>query len=257
MLVFGGSMRKLGGSRLGGSTRTLAGVALAAALLACGCGSKEDSSASAGPTTGAPAKSGAPAGGVAGGFGKAGGAPAGGTAAPAGDSFFAGPVPAGVTLKATKAFAIGPGILTFQGVEGWSGGKLPGWEYMAMTKDSQAMFRVATSTGVTAQMGCPEISSAAGMLPLKAKNLKESSTPVMRKVGKNGFVAREGTCSGDGPKGPVEIHFIDLARKDKDGVWHYAVIAGFPTNATPELRNEVMAWARSLEYSGESAYTMP
>lgn len=230
---------------------------IAAAILAGGCGSKEGGSGSGSPAaTGGPAASGAPAGGVAGGFGKAGGAPAGGGAA-SGESFFAGEVPASVKMKATKTFAIGPGILLLQGVEGWSGGQLPGYDYMAMTKDSQATFRVATSTGVTAQMGCAEIASAAGMLPLKAKNLKETTAPVMRRVGKNSFVAREGACSGDGPKGPVEIHFIDIARKDKDGVWHYAVLTGFPTTATPELRNEAMAWARSIQYSGESAYTMP
>lgn len=213
--------------------------------LAAGCGSKDGDAPAAGPTsTGAAA------------------APASASAAKpapaaAAESFFAGEVPAAVKLKPTKSFAMAPGILLISGIEGWTGGKLPGYDYMATNKDSTAVARVTTSAGVTSEMNCKEISTAAAMAPLRAKNLKEVTPAVLRKVGKNNFVAREGVCSADGPKGPLEIHFINILRKDKDGFWHYAVLVGFPKDASPELRNEAMAWARSLEYNGENGFKMP
>lgn len=226
--------------------RSLAGASAALSLvLAAGCGSKGEDPAPARPSnTGAVTAA-------------AGGFAAKPTPAAAGESFFAGDVPAGVTLKPTKSFAIAPGVLLISGIEGWSGGKLPGYDYMATNKDSTVVGRVTTSAGVTGEMGCKEISTAAAMAPLRAKNLQEVTPATLRKVGKNGFVAREGVCSADGPKGPVQIHFINILRKDKDGFWHYAVLVGFPKDASPVLRNEAMAWARSLEYNGENGFKMP
>ena len=174
-----------------------------------------------------------------------------------GESFFAGPVPAGVTMKATKTFAMGPGILMIQGVEGWSGGQLPGYDYMAMSKDSTAVVRVTTSTGVVGEMNCKELATAAAMAPLRAKNLRETTPAALRKVGKNQFVAREGVCAADGPKGPVQIHFINILRKDREGLWHYAVLAAFPQDAPQSLKDETKAWARSLEYNGQNGYSLP
>jgi hypothetical protein len=220
-----------------------------ALVIGCSSGGDEPGSGS-----GAPAPTGGAGTGAAGFSNKP--SPAG-AAAVAGDSFFAGEVPAAVKMKPTKSFAIGPGILLIQGVEGWTGGKLPGYDYMATNKDSTAVFRVTTSTGVTGQMGCKEIGTAAAMAPARAKNLKETSAPVMRRVGKNNFVAREGTCSADGPNGPVEIRFVNILRKDKDGLWHYAVLVSYPQGASQDVRNEAMAMARSLEYNGENGYTMP
>lgn len=185
--------------------------------------------------------------------GAAGPAPGAGSA----ESFFAGDVPAGVKMKATKTFAIEPGILFLQGVEGWSGGQLPGYDYMGMSKDQSAVVRIVTSTAVVSELTCGSLSSAAGMAPLKAKNVKESAPAVMRQVGKNKFVAREGTCTAEGPKGPVEIHFIDILRKNREDLWHYAAMAAFPPDASPELKNEAMAWARSLDYQGGNGYKMP
>lgn len=212
-----------------------------------GCGSSEGASGAQGTGTAAAPTAAA----------STGAAPTASATAAAAESFFAGEVPASVKMKPLKSFAIAPGVLLISGVEGWSGGKLPGYDYMAMSKDSQAVGRVSAATGVTGQLGCKEISTAAGMAPLRAKNLKESVPAVLRKVGKNGFVAREGQCTADGPKGPLQIHYINILRKDKDGYWHYSVVVGFPADASQDLRNEAMAWARSLEYNGESGYTLP
>lgn len=181
----------------------------------------------------------------------------GGANAASAESFFAGDVPAGVKMKAIKTFAIEPGILFLQGVEGWSGGQLPGYDYMGMSKDQSAVVRIVTSTAVVTELTCNSLSSAAAMAPLKAKNVKESAPTVMRQVGKNKFVAREGTCTADGQKGPVEIHFIDILRKNREEFWHYAAMAAFPADASPELKNEAMAWARSLDYQGGNGYKMP
>jgi hypothetical protein len=178
-------------------------------------------------------------------------------AAAAEDSFFAGGPPPGVTLKATKGFAIGPGVLTFAAPEGWSGGKLPGYDYMGMNKEGTAAVRVMASMGVVDTMKCKDIAVAAAMAPTRAKNLVDVGETTLRKVGKNEFVAREGQCSADGPKGPLVIHFIDIARKDKDGIWHYAALAALPKDAPPAMRSEALAWARSLEFNGESAYKLP
>jgi hypothetical protein len=186
-----------------------------------------------------------------------GAAPAAPAQAPAAESFFAGDVPASVKMKPIKTFAIEPGILFLQGVEGWSGGQLPGYDYMGMSKDQSAVVRVVTSTAVLAEMNCKDLASAAAMAPLKAKNVKESSPAVLRQVGKNKFVAREGVCTADGQRGPVEIHFIDIMRKNRDDFWHYAAMTAFPQDASPELKNEAMAWARSLDYQGGNGYKVP
>lgn len=175
----------------------------------------------------------------------------------AGDSFFAGDPPASVPMKATKTFAISSGVLMIQGVEGWSGGQLPGHDYMGMNKDGSVSARIATSTAMVNELNCKELSMPAAMAPLRAKNLKDSGPVTMRRVGKNKFVAREGACTAEGPKGPVEIRFLDILRKDNEGLWHYAAIVGYPKDASPEMKNEAMAWARSLEYNGQNGYTMP
>lgn len=218
-------------------------MALALTWIA-GCGSK-------GSGSGAPA-SGSGAAGTAAGQTTASAAPA-----PAADSFFAGDVPATVKMKATKTFAMDPGMLMIQGVEGWAGGQLPGYEYMSMSKDTTAMARVATSPGVAGSMGCKELETPAKMAPLRAKNLKEVVPAVLRKVGKNKFVAKEGMCTADGQKGPVDIHYLNILRSDHGNMWHYAVLVAFPKDAPQDLKNEAMAWARSLEYNGGNGYTMP
>jgi hypothetical protein len=218
------------------------------------CGDKTEGSGAPPTSTApaAPAKSGGAASGPYAQSGSKGPAPAS-----AEESFFSGPVPASVKMKPLKGFAIGPGVLLLTGVEGWSGGQLPGYEYMGMSKDQSAVVRVVTSVGVVGEMNCKEIASAAGMAPLRAKNLADVGTATMRKVGKNQFVAREGVCSADGQKGPLDIYFINIARKDNEGVWHYAVMAAVPKDAPPALRDEAKAWARSLEYTGQNAYKLP
>ncbi len=223
---------------------------LGALLLLAGCGSNEGASGSGGPTAPPPG----PGGTGASPFRAAG---PGGAAAPGGDSFFVGDVPASVKMKATKTFAMGPGMLLITGIEGWAGGQLPGYDYMSMNKEGTLVARVATSPGVTGEMNCKELVTPAAMAPLRAKNLKEIAPPVLRRVGKNKFVAREGACSADGPKGAVEIRFIDILRKDPEGMWHYAALVGYPKDASPEMKNEAMAWARSLEYNGVNGFTMP
>lgn len=222
--------------------------ALVSLILLAGCGSKEGSSGSGAPATPPAGSGGSPF--------KAAGTP-GGAPAAGGDSFFAGDAPASVKLKATKTFAMDPGILMIQGVEGWAGGQLPGYEYMSMNKEGTLMARVATSTGVTGEMGCKELGMPAAMAPLRAKNLKDNGPVVLRRVGKNKFVAREGACTADGPKGPVEIRFINILRKQNEGLWHYAAFVGYPKDASPDMKNEAMAWARSLEYNGVNGFTMP
>lgn len=224
-------------------------------LLAIGCGSKGSGEGSGAASTPPPVvKPSGNAVGTGAGFAAS---PGGGATAPAGSSFFSGDPPATVKMKPTKSSAMGQGILLIQGVEGWSGGLLPGNDYMTMSKDTTAMGRVATSTAMVDQMGCKEISTAAAMAPLKAKNLTETSPAALRKVGKNKFVAREGECAAEGPKGPLVIHFLNIARKEQEGIWHYAVIVGFPKDASADLKNEAMAWARSLEFNGQNGYTMP
>lgn len=222
-------------------------LSIAVALtLTAGCKPSADGSGSGAPGAAANATNGASS-----------AKPAGPAAAPASTSFFAGEAPPGVKMKPTKSFAMDPGILMIQGVEGWTGGQLPGYEHMAMSKDTTAVARVTTSSGVTGEMNCKDIAVAAAMAPLRAKNLKESAPAVLRQVGKNKFVAREGACTADGPKGPVEIHFLNILRKDKGSFWHYAVLVGYPPTAPQELKNEAMAWARSLEYNGQNGFTMP
>lgn len=180
-----------------------------------------------------------------------------GAAAAAGESFFAGDVPAGVKMKPNKTFAIDPGVLNIQNVDGWNGGQLPGYDYLGVSKDGSGVTRVATATGETGDTTCKGLATAAAMAPLKAKNLQDKGPVVLRAVGKNKFLAREGVCTADGAKGPVEIHFIDIARTTHEGTWHYAAMAAFPANVSPETRNEVMAWARSLEFTGKNGFTAP
>jgi hypothetical protein len=35
------------------------------------------------------------------------------------------------------------------------------------------------------------------------------------------------------------------------------VIVGYPKDATQDMKNEAMAWGRSLEYNGGNGFTMP
>jgi hypothetical protein len=175
----------------------------------------------------------------------------------AGDSFFAGDLPAGVKLKPNKTFAIDPGILNIQSVDGWNGGQLPGYDYLGVSKDSSGVVRVASATGANGDVSCKDLATPAAMAPLKAKNLKETGPAVLRPVGKNKFLAREGVCTADGPKGPLEIHFLDISRTTSEGNWHYAVLAAFPANASPEVRSEVMAWGRNLEFTGKNGFKSP
>lgn len=172
-------------------------------------------------------------------------------------SFFAGEVPASVKLKPIKAAAMDDNALVFRVVDGWSGGKLPGNDYMAMSKDQSAVFRLDTSSAVVAGLGCKEIASALAMAPAKIKDVTEVSAPKLAKVGANGFVAKEGRCAGEGPKGPVDIHFLDVNRKSGDDSWHYAILVSFPKDAPQELKDEVLVYARSLEFTGRNAYSMP
>ena len=179
-------------------------------------------------------------------------------AAPAaGDSFFAGDLPAGVKMKPNKTFAIDPGILNIQSVDGWNGGQLPGYDYLGVSKDSTGVVRVATATGATGDVSCKDLATPAAMAPLKAKNLQDKGPVVLRPVGKNKFLAREGVCTADGPKGAIEIHFLDISRTTSEGNWHYAVLAAFPAGASPEVRNEVMAWGRNLEFTGKNGFKTP
>lgn len=229
----------------------LVSVMALALALATGCNKTEGSAAPAGsaapngkgPAVASPTGSAKPA----------------AAAAPssAGESFFGGDVPAGVKMKVTKSFAMDPGILYLQGVDGWTGGQLPGYDYLGVSKDQSAVVRVATATGVLSDFSCKNLATPAAMAPLKAKNLQDSGKPELRQVGKNKFVALEGACTAEGPKGPIEVHYLDILRKNRDELWHYAVLAAFPANASPELRNEVKAWARSLEYNGGNGYKMP
>lgn len=146
-------------------------------------------------------------------------------------------------------------VLIFQPVEGWTGGKLPGNDYMAQSKDQSAVFRLDTSSAVVTSLGCKEISTPLSMAPAKIKNVTEVAAPKLTKVGKNGFAAKEGECAGEGPKGPVEIHFIDVARETQGDVWHYAIMVSFPKDSA-DLKAEAQAWARSLEFTGRSGYKM-
>lgn len=224
------------------------------AIIVAGCGNTKENSSNPGASSAGKPPAVAPSASAATPPSPSAAAPAPAASA---ESFFAGDVPAGVKMKATKTFAIEAGILFLQGVEGWNGGQLPGYDYMGMSKDQSAVVRIVTSTAVVSELSCGSLSSAAAMAPLKAKNVKESVPPVMRQVGKNKFVAREGTCTADGQKGPIEIHFIDILRKNREDLWHYAAMAAFPTDASPELKNEAMAWARSLDYQGGNGYKMP
>jgi hypothetical protein len=177
-------------------------------------------------------------------------------AAPTNASFFSGDIPAGVKLKPIKTWAIESGVLFFQPVEEWSGGKLPGNEYMSMSKDQSAVFRVSTHNGVIAQIACKDIASVAALAPAKIKNLEEVSPPRMVAVGRNKFAAREGQCKGEGPKGATELYFIDILREDPSGGWHYEVVVSFPKDAAQTVKDEAKAFARSLEFNGRNGYKL-
>ncbi len=184
-------------------------------------------------------------------------APTAPPAPPGAESFFAGPIPPGVTLKAIKASAIEDRALVFQPVEGWTGGKLPGNDYMAMSKDQSAVFRVVTSTAVVQKLGCADLATFVAMAPTKGKNVVEVTPGKLTAVGANKFAALEGTCAAESDKGPLEIHYVDIARvTGADDVWHYASILIFPKDAPTSLRDEALAWARSLELGGRNGYKL-
>jgi hypothetical protein len=178
-------------------------------------------------------------------------------AAPSQESFFSGDLPASVKLKPIKTWAIESGVLFFQPVEEWSGGKLPGNEYMAQSKDQSAVFRVSTHNGVTSEIRCKDIASVAALAPAKVTKLEEVSAPRVVAVGRNKFAAKEGECKGEGPKGATEVHFIDILREDPQGGWHYEVVVSFPKDAPQAAKDEAKAFARSLEFNGKNGYKLP
>lgn len=178
-------------------------------------------------------------------------------AAPSQESFFSGDLPASVKLKSIKTWAIESGVLFFQPVEEWSGGKLPGNEYMAQSKDQSAVFRVSTHNGVTSGISCKDIGSVAALAPAKVTKLEEVTAPHVVAVGRNKFAAKEGECKGDGPKGATEVHFIDILREDPQGGWHYEVVVSFPKDASQAVKDEAKAFARSLEFNGKNGYKLP
>jgi len=177
-------------------------------------------------------------------------------AAPPNESFFSGDIPASVKLKPIKTWAIESGVLFFQPVEEWNGGKLPGNEYMSMSKDQSGVFRVSTHNGVIAQIFCKDIASVAALAPAKIKNLEEVSPPRMVAVGRNKFAAREGQCKGEGPKGATELFFIDILRETGGEFWHYEVLASYPKDASQQVKDETKAFARSLEFNGRNGYKL-
>ena len=172
------------------------------------------------------------------------------------ESFFAGPIPSGVKVKAIKANAIENGALVFQPVEGWNGGGLPGRDYMAMSKDQSAVFRVDTSSAVVREIACKNLERVIAMAPVKGKNIEQVSPGKLVKVGANGFVAKEGTCSAENDKGKLEVHYIDILKGSGDDEWHYAVVVSFPKDAPKETKDEAQAWARSLEFNGKNGYKL-
>lgn len=178
-------------------------------------------------------------------------------APPSQESFFSGDLPASVKLKPIKTWAIESGILFFQPVEEWSGGKLPGNEYMAQSKDQSAVFRVSTHNGVTSGISCKDIGSVAALAPAKVTKLEEVTAPHVVAVGRNKFAAKEGECKGEGPKGATEVHFIDILREDPQGGWHYEVVVSFPKDAPQAVKDEAKAFARSLEFNGKNGYKLP
>lgn len=178
-------------------------------------------------------------------------------AAPSQESFFSGDIPGSVKLKPIKTWAVESGILFFQPVEEWSGGKLPGNEYMSQSKDQSAVFRVSTHNGVVSEIRCKDIASVAALAPAKVTKLEEVSAPKMVAVGRNKFAAKEGQCKGEGPKGPAEVYFIDILREDPQGGWHYEVVVSFPKDSPQALKDEAKAFARSLEFNGKNGYKLP
>lgn len=177
--------------------------------------------------------------------------------APSQESFFSGDLPASVKLKPIKTWAIESGVLFFQPVEEWSGGKLPGNEYMAQSKDQSAVFRVSTHNGVVSEIRCKDIASVAALAPAKVQKLEEVTAPRVVAVGRNKFAAKEGECKGEGPKGATEVHFIDILREDPQGGWHYEVVVSFPKDAPQTVKDEAKAFARSLEFNGKNGYKLP
>lgn len=172
-------------------------------------------------------------------------------------SFFAGPIPPTVKLKPLKSAAFGEDgrALLFQMPEGWAGGVLPGYDYMANSKDASVVFRAAAATGMTGSLSCKDLAAPAKMAPLKATDLVEKVPAAPARPGAKPFDAREGTCTGTTARGPVEIHYLDLLLgKDPSETWHYAVMVSLPANATQEQRDQAMAAARSLELNGKNQY---
>jgi hypothetical protein len=180
------------------------------------------------------------------------------TADPAasGESFFTGPIPSSVKVKPIKAWAIEAGVLLFQPVEGWNGGKLPGQDYMAMSKDQSMVFRVDTSNAVVSEIGCKNLEAAIAMAPVKGKNVKELTPGKLAKVGANGFVAREGSCTAENDKGALVVHYLDILKGTGDDAWHYAVLVSLPKDAPQAAKEEALAWARSVEFNGKNGYKL-
>lgn len=172
------------------------------------------------------------------------------------ESFFAGPIPDGVKVKPIKARAMEGGALLFQPVEGWNGGGLPGNDYMSMSKDQSVVFRVDTSSAVVSEIACKNLQSVIAMAPVKGKNIEQVNPGKLTKVGANGFVAKEGSCTAENDKGKLEIHYLDIIKGSGDDAWHYAVVISFPKDAPKEARDEALAWARSLEFNGKNGYKL-
>jgi hypothetical protein len=175
----------------------------------------------------------------------------------AAESFFAGAMPGSVKLRGTKEWAIEPNVLLFEPVEGYRGGRLPGHNYMAMSPDQSVVFRVMTSSAVVKELACKDLAATIAMAPARGKNVRELEPSKLLAVGKNGFAAREGACEADGPKGPLEVRYIDILRLDHEGGWHYAALVSLPKDAAGATRDEAMAWARSVTFNGRNGYTLP
>jgi hypothetical protein len=137
-------------------------------------------------------------------------------------------------------------------IEGWRGGSLPGDEYMS--SKGEATFRLFS---MDKPADCKSLSTAAAMAPAKIKNLKVLSEPALMKIGKNGFVANVGSCEGDGPSGPAEVHFAEVRVEDRpDMVWPAVLLVSYPKDASAELRNEAAAWVQVAEFKGKNGRSM-
>jgi hypothetical protein len=173
-----------------------------------------------------------------------------------GTSFFAGPIPSGVTLMTTRGSALENGALTFALPEGYRGGALPGRDYLATNSDSTVVLRVMTSTAVVSELDCRGLASVLGMAPTKGKAVAQVAPGKLVRVGSGQFVAKEGECSAQSDKGELEIHYLDILRGAGDDAWHYGALVTFPKSAAPSAKDQAMAWARSLQLTGVSGYKL-